>query len=123
MDITTVHRAKGLEYHSVIIPYTSNAFNFMKSCFYIDTEEENKIGWFIDMKEDQSFFNSNLFDLSSKETEEIISEEARLLYVAMTRAIQDLVIFKPYQNPRKKENVDKQINYWKDFLKEGIKYD
>lgn len=123
VDITTVHRAKGLEYHSVIIPYTSNAFNFMKSCFYIDTEEENKIGWFIDMKEDQSFFNSNLFDLSSKETEEIISEEARLLYVAMTRAIQDLVIFKPYQNPRKKENVDKQINYWKDFLKEGIKYD
>lgn len=123
VDITTVHRSKGLEYHSVIIPYTNNAFNFTKSCFYIDTEEENKIGWVIKTKENQLFSNSNFFNLSSREAEEVISEEARLLYVAMTRAIQNLVIFLPFQNPRKREDVDKQINYWKDFLKKGIKYD
>lgn len=123
VDITTVHRAKGLEYHSVIIPYTNNSFNFVKSSFYIDNEEENKIGWFINGKEDLAFANDNFYNILSKEEEEVISEEARLLYVAMTRAIQNLVIFKGFENPRKREDTYKRINYWKDFLKEGKKND
>ena len=119
VDITTVHRAKGLEYHSVIIPYTNNAFNFIKSSFYIDLEEENKIGWFIKIDNTEGFSNSNFKDLSLKEGEEVIAEEARLFYVATTRAIQNLVIFKAAD--LKKSTNNKKANRWKDFLKKGGK--
>lgn len=119
VDITTVHRAKGLEYHSVIIPYTNNAFNFIKSSFYIDLEEENKIGWFIKIDNTEGFSNNNFKDLSLKEGEEVIAEEARLFYVATTRAIQNLVIFKTAD--LKKSTNNKKANRWKDFLKKGGK--
>lgn len=115
IDITTVHRAKGLEYHSVIIPYTGNNFNFERNSFYIDAAEDKqkKIGWFIKREKKSGFENSNFQDLSEKEDEEVRAEEARLLYVAMTRPIQNLVILKG-----KDESIDnKKINKWKDFLK------
>lgn len=103
VEITTVHRSKGLEYHTVILPYTGLPFTKLKTEFYFQEEpdsnqkilESRRIGWQIDKKIEarSSFFQNNhyksLYDLDIREMKK---EEARLLYVAMTRAIDQLHI-------------------------------
>lgn len=103
VEITTVHRSKGLEYNTVILPYTSHPFAKLRSEFYFQEEpdlnkktlENRRIGWQIDKSSGNrtKLFQNNhyksLFDLDMSEMKK---EEARLLYVAMTRAIDQLYI-------------------------------
>lgn len=85
----TVHKAKGLEYGSVILPYCWNAINRPKNAnLHISTSLEDghyHIGYQIQTVEKQTYQNS-FFDMVT-ETEERQREEMRILYVAMTRAI------------------------------------
>lgn len=89
----TVHKAKGLEYGAVILPYCSSAINIMKRTdmnvsVTSDGEEGVKIGYQIKVKNNEvtDVFQNELFD-EELEKNERIREEARILYVAMTRAI------------------------------------
>lgn len=85
----TVHKAKGLEYGSVILPYCWNAINRPKNAnLHISTSLEDghyRIGYQIRTVEKQTYQNS-FFDMVT-EAEERQREEMRILYVAMTRAI------------------------------------
>lgn len=87
----TVHKSKGLEYGAVILPYCSSPINMMKrvdmnvSVAHRDTLQ---VGYQIKVNSDgatdiyqNDFFNEDL------EKNERMREEARILYVAMTRAI------------------------------------
>lgn len=93
VEITTVHRAKGLEYHTVFIPETTNPFDAVKPMFYLEdntTTKNRKFGWNISERN-----NSNFYDLKKLEDEELEKEETRLLYVALTRAMERLYIAMP----------------------------
>lgn len=82
----TVHKSKGLEFESVIMPYTD--MNITQSglkkidVIYLD----GKVGYSItfDQKIGQE---CNEYYALEEETEQKEKEEARILYVAMTRAI------------------------------------
>lgn len=83
----TVHKAKGLEYGSVILPYCSAAINIMKcSDINVSVMDENgiKVGYQISTENDK--YQNDYFD-ESMEKSERMREETRILYVAMTRAI------------------------------------
>ena len=83
----TVHKSKGLEYGSVILPYCSAAINIMKrSDINVSVVNENgiKIGYQIKTEDDR--YQNDYFD-ESMEKGERMREETRILYVAMTRAI------------------------------------
>ncbi len=89
----TVHKAKGLEYGAVIIPYCSSPINIMKRTdmnvsVMGDGEEGVKIGYQIKVKNNEAtdVFQNDLFN-EELEKNERMREEARILYVAMTRAI------------------------------------
>ncbi|WP_423410440.1 UvrD-helicase domain-containing protein [Heyndrickxia sp. MSNUG] len=97
VDITTVHRSKGLEYHTVIIPKTTSPFDFKRTTFYIEEEDEKKpeeqrVAWFIKEVNSQS---SHFDDLEKIDHQEVYKEETRLLYVAMTRVKERLVVLVP----------------------------
>lgn len=87
----TVHKSKGLEYGSVILPYCSASINMMKRVdmnVSVAHKKAVEIGYQIKVNNDGStdvyqndFFNEEL------EKNERMREEARILYVAMTRAI------------------------------------
>lgn len=87
----TVHKSKGLEYGSVILPYCSASINMMKRVdmnVSVAHKKTVEIGYQIKVNNDGStdvyqndFFNEEL------EKNERMREEARILYVAMTRAI------------------------------------
>lgn len=92
MICTTVHKSKGLEYGTVILPYTDEEIdnprkikidaNYLQSNLSYTVLFENKI----------RETNSN-YDFS-EEIDEQIAEESRILYVALTRAIHNCVWIK-----------------------------
>lgn len=87
----TVHKSKGLEYGAVILPYCSSPINMMKRVdmnVSVAHSDKVQVGYQIKVNSDgatdiyqNDFFNEDL------EKNERMREEARILYVAMTRAI------------------------------------
>ena len=108
---STVHSAKGLEFDYVIMPFTDYPFwNDKRSEMLID-RESNKVGWKYAGNETIS---SGLFDtLCEKEKMDVVGDETRLLYVAMTRAKRGLFCF-VYNNARN----DGPAQRWADLLPE-----
>lgn len=91
VEIVTVHKSKGLEYHTVIMPFTDQPFHFEWDEILFD-DKKQKVGWFIEKLKLENDFYEQMNDL---ETKEIVKEETRLLYVAMTRSRERLVILQP----------------------------
>src|SRR5699024_8108708 len=64
VEVTTVHRAKGLEYHTVIMPKTTYSFIFKKNKFYLDDNIDDnnmrKVGWHLNY--DDLDIKNNYYD-------------------------------------------------------------
>lgn len=97
VNILTAHRAKGLEFYTVIIPFTERLFTASFSKIIFDSNKE-KIGWLINKPGYEERVNDFYDSLVSNDESETIKEEARLLYVAMTRAKNQLVIIRNLKN-------------------------
>ncbi len=85
----TVHKAKGLEYGHVILPYCSTAIDYIKpSLLQVSTEKNGdrvNIGYRMNLGDGDTIENS--YYNETEEKAEKSREEARILYVAMTRAV------------------------------------
>ncbi len=107
----TVHQAKGQEFDHVILPWTDAPFIIPeRPHIFIDFKGKNpKVAYQLIM--DNHYFHNDIFtQLKKSEREELIAEETRLLYVAMTRAKHSLFIQKPTTDQAKR------INSWADLL-------
>ncbi len=87
----TVHKAKGLEYGSVILPYCAFSIDRMKRTdmnVSVFPGKDVRIGYQMkyDVDHTKVTYQNTIFD-ESLEKNERMREEARVLYVAMTRAI------------------------------------
>ncbi|PEZ63325.1 hypothetical protein CN372_14025 [Bacillus anthracis] len=98
--VMTVHKSKGLQFHTVLIAYPNNAFILKNDAIkkdiivQIGEKDELKFGWkYYDEPSEFEDISSNYHVLRSQENEEQRREEARILYVAMTRAEQSLKIY------------------------------
>lgn len=86
---TTIHKSKGLEYGTVIVPYTSDDItNIYRGGLNVNLVD-GKISYCISVDNRNSDFSEG-FD-EALEIREHMSEESRILYVAMTRAIRNFV--------------------------------
>lgn len=103
---TTVHKAKGLEYGTVILPFTGQAIDNLKKANTDVNYSSSKLAYSIKVDENKKDSNSN-YD-SQEEIGQRICEEARILYVALTRAIRNCIWMK---------DTDKKSNMsWSKFL-------
>ena len=103
---TTVHKAKGLEYGTVILPFTGQAIDNLKKANTDVNYSNSKLAYSIKVDENKKDCNSN-YD-SQEEIGQRICEEARILYVALTRAIRNCIWMK---------DADKKSNMsWSKFL-------
>lgn len=103
---TTVHKAKGLEYGTVILPFTAQAIDNLKKANTDANYSNSKLAYSIKVDENKKDSNSN-YD-SQEEIGQRICEEARILYVALTRAIRNCIWMK---------DTDKKSNMsWSRFL-------
>ncbi|RWQ73462.1 UvrD-helicase domain-containing protein [Bacillus cereus] len=117
--VMTVHKSKGLQFHTVLIAYPNNAFILKNDAIkkdiivQIGEKDELKFGWkYYDKPSEFEDISSNYHALRSQENEEQRREEARILYVAMTRAEQSLKI---YELDDTQESAD-YPNTWGELL-------
>lgn len=93
LQCSTVHKAKGLEYNYVVMPKLTNQFITSKAVDVILRSDKGKIeiGFKVRLGDDE--YNNNYYlEYLKDEKSEIIGEEARLLYVAMTRCKRKLFL-------------------------------
>ena len=86
---TTVHKSKGLEYGTVILPYTFEDISDIKKVKLEAYYNDNNLAYTVLFENGIREKNSNYSE--DKEVHEQIAEEARILYVALTRAIRNCV--------------------------------
>ena len=92
----TTHKAKGLEFDTVIIPYNKSISEVMQNEIILSGDKK-RIGWKCSSKDAgdnmDELYNSNHEEIHKEEYERSCLEETRILYVAMTRAIRKLTIY------------------------------
>lgn len=110
ITITTIHKAKGLQYKAVILPYTN----------FDNTKTEIK--WFKTDKEEHKKFSPLPISFKKELSNTIFKEQyyeelfmrdidtLNILYVAFTRAVNDMRILTK-KDERKDERKDKTDNY------------
>ncbi|MBQ8514251.1 MAG: UvrD-helicase domain-containing protein [Ruminococcus sp.] len=90
IQCVTVHKAKGLEYGHVILPFCSAPIDMVKkSQLHISTEKDGdryRIGYSLNIPETGAAVQNTYYDEHIEKAEKS-REEARVLYVAMTRAM------------------------------------
>ena len=88
--IMTVHKSKGLEYDTVILPAMNHGLETDKRTTILANDK--KVGWYY-KRSISGFMSSAWFDELYKEAvRKGMAEETRMLYVAMTRAVNKLVM-------------------------------
>ena len=116
----TVHNSKGLEFDTVILPFTNQNFPTKERTEILVDEKEQETGWNYDGDQGKarsypSMENNQYARLKSQETVHICQEECRILYVAVTRAIHTLVCIVPW--PKSEET-------WASLIEEaGVEYE
>lgn len=99
----TVHKSKGLEFDTVIIPYTGRKFPDRYATEIIIDPLTREVGWNFETDQKNPEMRNDLYTkLKNVDIERTKAEETRILYVAMTRAIHTLICI--VHPPRNAEN-------------------
>jgi superfamily I DNA/RNA helicase len=119
VTVVTVHKSKGLEYDRVVIPHTEDKFEKAsgrtEAAVVADAGSPRLIWkWLIDWKTEFTNVRASESKLWDVERDEKVREEARLLYVAMTRAREELEVVAAGQIA-----VDRIPNTWAQLLGVG----
>ena len=99
----TVHKSKGLEFDTIILPYTNRTFSTKEQTEILVDPVSCQVGWYFTdsnrRETRQKKYNemqNDLYDeLKEKDIQAEIREECLILYVAMTRAIDSLICIVP----------------------------
>ena len=110
--IMSIHKSKGLEFPVVILSGTGKQFNLMDLNNNILLHQEIGIGVkYIDYEKQIKYDTLTKIAIKNKILTETLSEEMRILYVALTRAKEKLIITGISKNYDKDiENIEKQLN-------------
>ena len=88
----TVHKSKGLEFDTVILPYMHRRFPDRCSTEIIIDPLKKEVGWHFLFDEKNPDMKNDLYaKLKNTDVQRTREEETRILYVAMTRAINHLI--------------------------------
>lgn len=100
--IMSIHKSKGLEFPVVILADLSKKFNLRDAYQTVLTDPELGIGCSVTDPQEGVVFSGIARNAIARRTKnQSISEELRVLYVAMTRAQQRLLLFCTGKNPAK----------------------
>jgi ATP-dependent exoDNAse (exonuclease V) beta subunit len=127
--IMTIHKSKGLEFPIVIFPCELNVFKEQNPTTWYDALEENLFKEFetflVSCSEKLSLTGDFGASVYKTRKQEVALDNANLLYVALTRAVEELYIITEYKTDKKgEENTDwfsgMFINYLKSLSDENV---
>lgn len=88
----TVHKSKGLEFDTIIVPYTGRRFPDRYNTEIIIDPLTKEVGWNFEADKNNPDMRNDLYPkLKNIDIYRTKAEETRILYVAMTRAINNLI--------------------------------
>ena len=87
----TIHKSKGLEYGTIVLPYTSEDISDPNKEKLEANYSEDKLSYLIKFR-NKGIEHNSYYD-HEQQIGEQISEESRVLYVALTRAIRNCIWF------------------------------
>lgn len=100
VSIMTVHRSKGLEFPVVFVANTSHKFNQSDAIYPVLYHKELGIGLMLRAGSSASRYKTLPYTAVAQTIKrETLSEEMRILYVALTRAQDALIITVPLKRP------------------------
>ncbi|PGS52078.1 helicase-exonuclease AddAB subunit AddA [Bacillus sp. AFS041924] len=117
VQMMTIHKSKGLEFPVVFVVNTSKQFNMQDLRAKFILQKELGLGMNY-VHPTYRTTNSTLLKetIKRKEQEELISEELRILYVALTRAREKLILVGKVNDAQKIIESWKEVENHKDWL-------
>jgi len=108
IEIMTIHKSKGLEFPVVIFPYANQDIYFdrsPKTWFPVDKKKFNGFSHlYINLNKDLEPLNDIGAELYNSHRSQLELDSINLLYVVMTRAIEQLYIISEYDLDKKTKN-------------------
>ena len=113
VKIMTIHKSKGLEFPYVILANCGKAFNFLDTKEPLLVSREAGVG--LKIRDDKNFTKYNtLSSLANDKALKIgeVSEELRILYVALTRAKENLIFMCSVNAKTSFERISSPLYYY-----------
>ncbi len=119
--IMTIHKSKGLEFPVVIFPFAEENFSRNKgNKLWVDFDESDDINFpkaFINSKNDVKTYSENAKVVFEQKTQEELLDTINVLYVALTRAEEQLYVISNKLQTKKGDIVTNNLSfYFIDFL-------
>ena len=95
VQIMTIHKSKGLEFPVVIFPCDVNIYNQINPKVWLDKLPENFNNFselYVDFKKSISAVNERGLEIYNQQRQELELDNFNLLYVALTRAVEQLYV-------------------------------
>ena len=98
--LMTVHKAKGLEFPVVIYPFADEDFSKSRDKIWVDLEEKEQLAIpkaLVDLKNDVRMYGETAQRLYNQKKQEELLDNLNVLYVALTRAEEQLYIISHFK--------------------------
>ncbi|TYP99641.1 ATP-dependent exoDNAse (exonuclease V) beta subunit [Tenacibaculum adriaticum] len=121
VNVMTIHKSKGLEFPVVIFPYDLDIYQQIQPKVWFDELPENFEGFnelLIDYGKSLSYINDKGLQIYEQQREELELDNFNLLYVALTRAVEQLYIITEKRISRAGENTNYYSGIFINYLKE-----
>ncbi|MDO6736487.1 exodeoxyribonuclease V subunit beta [Wenyingzhuangia sp. 2_MG-2023] len=119
VQIMTIHKSKGLEFPVVIFPFDLNTENISRESIWYQTDNKSLFGNFTSFRINASskldLYGEQGGVYLKKVNEEIQLDNINLLYVALTRAEEQLYVFSDFKNS-KSDDLKNYSDYFKQFI-------
>jgi len=118
--IMTIHKAKGLEFPVVIYPYSIDLYRQIDAkVWYPYSQPENIDAVLVNYGEKLNFIGSEGKRLFAERREELELDNFNILYVALTRAVEQLYIISDIRLSKGNEDLKSTSGLFINYLKEN----
>jgi len=123
VQVMTIHKSKGLEFPVVIFPYDLDVYRQINPKVWLDKlpeDFENFKELLVPFNKDLKLVNDRGLEIFNQQREELELDNFNLLYVALTRAVEQLHIITEYKITAKgEENTNFYSGIFINYLKEN----